>query len=510
MEVAPAASAPAPMVEVVNNDYRCLPCVAVCNTRQMLEAHLSGKKHVAKIALAGGPASFKPITDLPDLPPTESLTPAGRKRKNLSAQGSFRCDTCEIDFPSAFPFESHMQGKKHMNKIQKKEVGDTPSTLSCALCSINAPSKDAYDLHVNGKKHLAKVAKLDQGGAAAAAGGAAPADSAFQCEDCNISTTNAEALELHKQGKKHLAKLNRGTAESFHCEFCDVTVTNKDIFETHRNGKKHAEKVRKIAEGAAGGAAAEKTCDVCQITVQSQDMMEKHMAGKKHQKKVSGDDSGDKPNGHKPSGDKPKAEPIACDACGISVTSQALMDAHLIGKKHLKKVGGGDGGDGAPAAAKPPPGTFTCDVCSVSVTCQQLLDMHMQGKKHLKATGAAPAAPAGQPTASPSPKKKYDPAELTCNICCIQMNSPQMMATHLAGKSHGKKMLAANEENASALATSLIQSVREQSGGDVNMADAADVKTLNGKPKGPAGVKEEARAIPPSSPGRAPRSRRAN
>ena len=106
--MATTVSQPAPMVEIINNDYRCLPCVAICNTRQMLESHLSGKKHVAKIALCGGADNFKPIADLPDLP-TENLTPAGKKRKNISAQGNFRCDLCEIDFPSAFPFESHMQ-----------------------------------------------------------------------------------------------------------------------------------------------------------------------------------------------------------------------------------------------------------------------------------------------------------------------------------------------------------------------------------------------------------------
>ena len=111
MEVAPvptAVSQPAPMIEIIHGAYRCLPCVAICNTRQMLDNHLVGKKHVAKIALCGGEVNFQSIADLPELQ-TENLTPAGKKRKNASAQGHFRCELCEIDFPSAFPFESHMQ-----------------------------------------------------------------------------------------------------------------------------------------------------------------------------------------------------------------------------------------------------------------------------------------------------------------------------------------------------------------------------------------------------------------
>ena len=54
------------------------------------------------------------------------------------------------------------------------------------------------------------------------------------------------------------------------------------------------------------------------------------------------------------------------------------------------------------------------------------------------------------------------------------------MASHLAGKSHGKKMVAVNQENASALATSLIQSVRSETEGDALMTDAEGVKPLNG------------------------------
>ena len=75
-----------------------------------------------------------------------------------------------------------------MNKAQKKELGDTPTTLSCSICDVSTTCKDAYDMHVNGKKHAAKVEKLEKNG-------------------------------------------DGGTAdkESFHCEFCDVTVNNKGM-----------------------------------------------------------------------------------------------------------------------------------------------------------------------------------------------------------------------------------------------------------------------------------------
>jgi len=346
---ASTAGAPAVMVEIVNGEYRCHPCVAVCNNRQMLEAHVAGKKHTAKIALCGGASAFQPATDLPDLPPRESqtLTPAGKKRKNLSAQGSFNCDVCEIDFPSAFPYESHMQGKKHLNKVQKRELGDAPTTVSCEICSISTPDKNAYENHVNGKKHLAKVAKIE-----------------------------------------------KGEAGTFNCEFCNITVQNQAIFETHRNGKKHADKVRKIAEGgsAEGGSAPKATfpCDVCNVNLTSQIVLDAHVAGKKHQKMVS-------------DGAKPKDAPppqFKCDICLVTATSQELLDLHLQGKKHLKKTsgGGGDGGatNGATPEKKPKlpkakdvdPALFFCEICDMQMNGPVMMESHKAGKGHAKKAAA--------------------------------------------------------------------------------------------------------------------------
>jgi len=500
MEVAPvptAVSQPAPMIEIIHGAYRCLPCVAICNTRQMLDNHLVGKKHVAKIALCGGEVNFQSIADLPELQ-TENLTPAGKKRKNASAQGHFRCELCEIDFPSAFPFESHMQGKRHLNKVQKKELGDAPSGIPCEICSISCPSKEAYDSHVNGKKHLAKVAAM---GANGGSGDTQPI-AAFYCTDCDVSTTSAEILEMHKQGKKHQAKVAKAAGgstagEVFQCEFCQVEVMGKDNFDAHRNGKKHAEKVRKIAEGASGEEKKPVRCDTCDITMPAQEHLDMHLKGKKHLKKIE-------------SANKPPAETFKCDPCGVAVNAQVLLEKHIAGKKHLKTVSG----ENKEAA----PEDLACDVCKVSVTSQALMDSHMQGKRHLKATGALPSG--NDSSMSSSPKKaKYDPAALFCQLCGVQSNSPQMLETHLAGKAHGKKVIAANQENASAMATSLIQSVREETK-DVEMTNPAPAPSPT-KDKKPLEVQPQQPQQPPvianvaatpqvASPGRASRARRAN
>ena len=92
-----------------------------------------------------------------------------------------------------------------MNKVQKRELGDTPTTVSCEICSISTPDKNAYENHVNGKKHLAKVAKIEKGEAGT-----------FNCEFCNITVQSQGGshpdvafccLENKKQILKAILKL---------------------------------------------------------------------------------------------------------------------------------------------------------------------------------------------------------------------------------------------------------------------------------------------------------------
>ena len=160
-----------------------------------------------------------------------------------------------------------------------------------------------------------------------------------------------------------------------------------EFFEQHRNGKKHADKVRKIAEGASGTTSVLK-CDICNITVTSSALMETHLKGKKHLKALGGS----APDG---TAAKP-AEPITCDVCKLTVHSQQLMDAHLLGKKHLKAASGDAKGSEQ----------ITCDTCNVSVPGQEAMDAHVQGKKHRSKLSGGLSGPILPFTES-----------LYCNVC---------------------------------------------------------------------------------------------
>ena len=71
-----------------------------------------------------------------------------------------------------------------------------------------------------------------------------------------------------------------------------------------------------------------------------------------------------------------------CTLCNIPCSSQQVLNTHLAGKQHKKKL------ELSQAAG----GRFRCEVCSIEATDQAGLDMHLAGKKHIKKAAQARSA----------------------------------------------------------------------------------------------------------------------
>ena len=84
-----------------------------------------------------------------------------------------------------------------------------------------------------------------------------------------------------------------------------------------------------------------------------------------------------------------------CGLCQVQCSSQVVLDAHLIGKQHKKKL----------EMTQAPTGNFRCEICNVQSTDQGGLDMHLAGKKHIKKAAQAGSAWFSKFT-TPSPSKK--------------------------------------------------------------------------------------------------------
>lgn len=106
-----------------------------------------------------------------------------------------------------------------------------------------------------------------------------------------------------------------------------------------------------------------------------------------------------------------------CELCNISLNSQAILDTHLSGKKHLKAVADGEKAKNGGAAAAET--TFKCDVCNVAAPSQEDLDKHLNGKRHQKAIGGGVSGVNGENGVSPAkaPKKEIDLTQFYCEIC---------------------------------------------------------------------------------------------
>ena len=76
---------------------------------------------------------------------------------------------------------------------------------------------------------------------------------------------------------------------------------------------------------------------------------------------------------------KPLVTGFDCGLCQVQCSSQVVLDAHLIGKQHKKKL----------EMTQAPSGNFRCEICNIAVTDQGGLDMHLAGKKHIKKAAQA-------------------------------------------------------------------------------------------------------------------------
>uniref|UniRef100_A0A1B6C650 C2H2-type domain-containing protein n=2 Tax=Clastoptera arizonana TaxID=38151 RepID=A0A1B6C650_9HEMI len=86
---------------------------------------------------------------------------------------------------------------------------------------------------------------------------------------------------------------------------------------------------------------------------------------------------------------KKEPEIFRCELCNISVSKKVVLDAHLIGIKHAKKVKSlelikeiNSSGMLTPSVSQPKTEEWRCNICNISVNSSHQLHAHIQGTKH--------------------------------------------------------------------------------------------------------------------------------
>lgn len=201
----------------------------------------------------------------------------------------------------------------------------------------------AQPAHQNGAKPEVKVSAAEVEAAVEAAAKAAklptaevigkqPMTQIFQgmywCNVCTAGMNCEAALDMHLKGKKHLSKLKRVDSTMF-LPHEPLGPLSKGPSKMKSSKKPQAAKVAVGATGAACAATEEKSfkCDICDCEFNNEIPYQAHMVGKKHQKKVNA-----------PAINSMNSR-FSCALCQFVGNSPTHLEAHLQGKNHAKKAG---------------------------------------------------------------------------------------------------------------------------------------------------------------------------
>ncbi|CAL4196217.1 unnamed protein product [Meganyctiphanes norvegica] len=144
-----------------------------------------------------------------------------------------------------------------------------------------------------------------------------------------------------------------------------------------------------------------------------------------------------------------EGETFGCEVCKLEFTSQSIVDAHMAGAKHQRKLKAQEllwklQETESCFTHDEASGKLTCLVCDVELTSPQLLESHLAGTKHKNKCGKR-GLEGGNGT-EPSKKGKSVPGEYHCKECQINCNSSQQMEQHVTSKKHLNKVAASQKE----------------------------------------------------------------
>lgn len=148
-----------------------------------------------------------------------------------------------------------------------------------------------------------------------------------------------------------------------------------------------------------------------------------------------------------------------CFVCNIWTNTEVIMNAHLGGKTHIKKLeqaGMNSFLPPEPLGAIPTvealkeekwktgekrkfseidptnKGHFTCEVCNLEFNSRVVYETHMQGKKHARMMKSIDEI-------------KHQNVEVSCTVCNFVATSAVHLDAHLQGKNHKKRVEAAEK-----------------------------------------------------------------
>lgn len=271
---------------------RCVVCNIDCNSKDVFQKHISGKKHLRNLQSQHNPtaATLKRscnIINKGSLPSQELEMKRQKLLNGGAAVDSVRvCTTCNIACNGQEAFNDHLSGKKHAAQARLISLGvgqhfaaikaqnnsfwtrgaKKPKVVQsawCEVCKINCNSNDVYVKHLQGKKHQKNLENLDKAKNGTSAPASLPAPAATKPiigptekpmgnksngVDVQKSQQRA-ATEEDLETKKRKVVESGAVARAVRvCTICNVVCNSETVFTYHLAGQKHAAMVKKQAE----------------------------------------------------------------------------------------------------------------------------------------------------------------------------------------------------------------------------------------------------------------------
>ncbi|TQE00013.1 hypothetical protein C1H46_014391 [Malus baccata] len=270
--LANAATMNTPQPTVVVQSLRCDVCDIYCTSKPIYEAHIAGKKHQKKVAMqhnpsvaAGAELEIKRRKILRGGSTVDSvrvcticnITCNSEEVYNKHLYGKKHKAQASLMALDGGPYIAAVRSQ--FNGIWKKDPNKVKLVQSawCEVCKINCNSNDAYVAHLVGKKHkknLEQLGKSKNDGSASTSNAPSAATNAIigRTKNLGAESSTASQPQVPKEDletKKKKVISGGATASAVRtCTVCNVVCNSHKVFSSHLAGQKHAAMVKKQAE----------------------------------------------------------------------------------------------------------------------------------------------------------------------------------------------------------------------------------------------------------------------
>ncbi|KAL8150642.1 hypothetical protein V2J09_020450 [Rumex salicifolius] len=281
----------------MSQSVRCEICDIYCNSLELYEKHLSGKKHLKALKNNYPPPSQPTPQQVVNNSTTEKLLTdcnvpcssdkalednvAGHKDGDQEISVAMLSNNAMDEASSRSVDEGLDSKKQKLSESENVEESMLLCNTNNAICGSDVPSAD----HLDGEKHNLQVAatsteipsaspaedlrtkkqKLIQSGVAAR--------SVHVCTICNVVCNSEVVFADHILGKKHIAQVQKSSG------VCNV---NQPSLPTEINLPANLDSKRKKVEESGTCVTSMRVCYLCNVVCNSDSVFNSHLAGQKH------------------------------------------------------------------------------------------------------------------------------------------------------------------------------------------------------------------------------------